>query len=96
MNNDKVLNCNATIDVGAASMYTNAVSAFLAGTSGKESDAVVTIWHAKIALSNLCLQVITCNKLVLSFHLLIQFQLLNVSKIKVNVYTRLFNMWAIL
>ena len=40
MNNDKVLNCNATVDVGAASMYTNAVSAFSAGTSGKESNAV--------------------------------------------------------
>ena len=28
MNNDKVPNCNATVNVGAASMYTNAVSAF--------------------------------------------------------------------
>ena len=42
MNNDKVLNCNATVNVGAASMYTNAVSAFSASTGGKESDAVVT------------------------------------------------------
>ena len=37
-----VLNCNATADVGAASMYTNAVSSFFAGTGGKENDAVVT------------------------------------------------------
>ena len=29
MNNDKVPNCNATVNVGAASMYTNAVSVFL-------------------------------------------------------------------
>ena len=42
MNNDKVLNCNAIVDVVAASMYTNAVSAFCAGTGEKESDAAVT------------------------------------------------------
>ena len=42
MNNDKVPNCNATVNVGAASMYTNAVSAFSAGTGGKVSDGVVT------------------------------------------------------
>ena len=52
MNNDKVLNCNATVNVGAASMYTNAVSAFSAGTGGKESDAVAAPSDFTVTSSN--------------------------------------------
>ena len=32
--NDMVQKCNATVNAGAASMYTNAVSALFAGTGG--------------------------------------------------------------
>ena len=52
MNNDKVPNCNATVNVGAASMYTNAVSAFSAGTGGKESDGVVTTSDFTVSSDN--------------------------------------------
>ena len=52
MNNDNVLNCNATVNVGAASMYTNVFSAFSAGTGGKESDAVVTTSDFTVTSSN--------------------------------------------
>ena len=36
------MKCNVTADVGAASMYINAVSAFAAGTGSKESDAAAS------------------------------------------------------
>ena len=41
-NNDNVLKCNVTVDVGAASIYTNAVSACGAGTGNKKSNAVAS------------------------------------------------------
>ena len=34
------MNCNATVDVGVASMYTNAVSHFSAGNGGIMSEAI--------------------------------------------------------
>lgn len=36
------MKCNVTVDVGADSMYTNAVTAFSAGIGGKENDAVAS------------------------------------------------------
>ena len=74
MNNDKVQNFNATVDVGAAAMYTNAVSTFSAGTGGKESEVVVTTSDFTVTSSN---GEVDKTVVVLSAPLLVQHALRN-------------------